>query len=368
MDDATPGHTRTGDFSDGFTFHGRWQEFLPIAATNLLLTIVTLGIYRFWAKTRERRYLWSRTQFIDERLEWAGTGKEMFIGFLIVMAIMVPLLVIVQFGGQALAFRGYALAAGVLGLGTYLAIFYLVGLALFRALRYRLSRTYWHGIRGGSDDGGWNYGVSALWKYIVGILTLGLLVPWTMVTLRRERWGKMSFGPYTFETGDSPPTKGLMGRYLLIYATPVLWAILVFTLGMGAIFTVGSNPDPRAAAGMVGTLFLSVIGFYAIFSIVSLAYYAAFMRKVVSEMTLGNLGFTFEARTMGWVMLILGNIVLVVFTLGFGIMYLGYRHWSFYVRHLKVQGEVDLATLTQSTTRLRSDAEGLADAFDIGAI
>jgi len=58
-------------------FTGTWQESLPIALTNLLLTVVTLGIYRFWAKARERRYLWSRTEFIDDRLEWTGTGKEM---------------------------------------------------------------------------------------------------------------------------------------------------------------------------------------------------------------------------------------------------------------------------------------------------
>ena len=48
---------------------------------------MTLGIYRFWATTRERRYLWSRSRFVDERLEWAGTGMELFIGFLLVLAL-----------------------------------------------------------------------------------------------------------------------------------------------------------------------------------------------------------------------------------------------------------------------------------------
>lgn len=33
-------------------FTGNWREYLPIAATNVLLIIVTLGIYRFWAKAR----------------------------------------------------------------------------------------------------------------------------------------------------------------------------------------------------------------------------------------------------------------------------------------------------------------------------
>src|SRR5690606_18489998 len=84
------GHTRQYD-DDGaetaFGFDGTWQEFAPIAFTNLLLTIVTLGICRFWATTRERQYFWSRTRFVDERLEWAGTGMELFIGFLLVLVV-----------------------------------------------------------------------------------------------------------------------------------------------------------------------------------------------------------------------------------------------------------------------------------------
>jgi uncharacterized membrane protein YjgN (DUF898 family) len=71
-------------------FTGSWREYLPIAATNVLLTIVTLGVYRFWATARQRRYLWSRTEVIGDRLEWSGTGKEMFIGFLMVMAVLIP--------------------------------------------------------------------------------------------------------------------------------------------------------------------------------------------------------------------------------------------------------------------------------------
>ena len=56
---------------------------------NLLLTIVTLGIYRFWAKTRIRRYLWSQTEFLGDRFEYTGTGKELLIGFLIVFAFLI---------------------------------------------------------------------------------------------------------------------------------------------------------------------------------------------------------------------------------------------------------------------------------------
>ena len=121
------------------------------AATNVLLIIVTLGIYRFWATARQRRYLWSRTEVIGDRLEWTGTGKEMFIGFLIVMAVLLPFFLFIQFLFPAMVARGKEGAAvGIIGL-FYIGLIYLGGFARFRALRYRLSRSWWRGDRERTD-------------------------------------------------------------------------------------------------------------------------------------------------------------------------------------------------------------------------
>ena len=46
-----------GGADEAFDFVGSWREYLPIALSNFALTVVTLGIYRFWAKARTRRYL-----------------------------------------------------------------------------------------------------------------------------------------------------------------------------------------------------------------------------------------------------------------------------------------------------------------------
>jgi len=40
-------------------YDGRIGPLYRIFVVNLLLTIVTVGIYRFWAITRWRRYFWS---------------------------------------------------------------------------------------------------------------------------------------------------------------------------------------------------------------------------------------------------------------------------------------------------------------------
>ncbi len=146
-EDIAPHHS-------AFRFHGSWQEYARIAFPNLLLTIVTLGIYRFWATTREREYLWSKTNFIDERLEWTGRGMELFIGFIMVFFLIGLPFIVIQLISQGLIFRGETIIAGVVTFAMFLLLFYLTGVAYFRALRYRLSRTYWRGIRGGSNDPG----------------------------------------------------------------------------------------------------------------------------------------------------------------------------------------------------------------------
>jgi uncharacterized membrane protein YjgN (DUF898 family) len=360
------GHTRPfGAPDSAFHFTGNWREFLPIALTNFALTVVTLGIYRFWAKARERRYLWSRTHFIDDTLEWTGTGMEMFIGALVVLAVLIPFALLAQLGVQALFLRGDFVAGGLLLFALYASFFFLIGFGGFRALRYRLSRTRWHGIRGGSTDPGFRYGWQWMWKKFVAGATMGLLVPWSMTSLWNDRWNAMSFGHHRFTAYAN--TNGLFGRWLLIYLVPVIGLVLSAVM-LGGIFAVGGSESEEATVAAMLALVPLLIFVYVAFLLLSLSYYAAFYRKVVETTMLGDLSFRFTARTRDWLMLILGTIGLVIVTLGFGLLFVGYRNWSFAVRHMEASGEVDLDMLLQSSAPAPRDAEGLADAFDIGAI
>ena len=83
---ATPGEARPV-----LAYDGKISGLYGIFLLNLLLTIITLGIYRFWAITRIRRYLWSHMRFEDTRLSYTGKGKEMFFGFLLAMLILILL-------------------------------------------------------------------------------------------------------------------------------------------------------------------------------------------------------------------------------------------------------------------------------------
>lgn len=351
-----------------FGFDGNWKEYAPIAFTNLLLTIVTLGIYRFWATTRTRNYLWSRTRFIDERLEWTGKGKELFIGFLMVVLIFFLPVVLLQFIAQGLVLRGMPEIAGLLSTLAFALIFYFTGVARFRALRYRLSRTYWRGIRGGSDDNGFGYGLSYMWKTIIGFLPMWLLVPWSMTSLWNERWGKMSFGSQDFSADAR--AMPIFPRFLLFYLLP----FILFALMMAALFFGGGLAEVmRSGAGgpppltFIMAIFVAVFGFYIVLGLIALVYYAAFLREAIGRLRLEALEFGFEAKTIDWLKLFFGDVLLVVGTLGIGWIFLHYRHWKFFIMHMEAYGVVDPEALTQSTTRVSKHGEGLLDALDVGA-
>jgi uncharacterized membrane protein YjgN (DUF898 family) len=345
-------------------FTGSWREYLPIAVTNALLTVVTLGIYRFWASARQRRYLWAHTHVIDDTLEWTGTGKEMFLGFLIVIAVLAPFFLFIQFLFPALVARGKADAAfGVFTL-FYIALIYLGGFARFRALRYRLSRTYWHGIRGGSNDPGWNYGGEYLGRIALSAMTLFIVYPWAATRLWNSRWNAMSFGPLRFRANLD--AEGLKWRWALIYLVPI--AVVIAIVALVAVVGGGDRPAPGASAGVFAFLALFVVAIYLAIPLMTLNWYAGYYRKAAEVTSLGELEFGFDATTLQWLGLFLGNVGLVIVTLGFGLTYWGYRNWSFMIRHMRVYGTINVTDLTQSTTHAPREAEGFADAFDIGAI
>jgi uncharacterized membrane protein YjgN (DUF898 family) len=340
----------------GFT--GTWREYLPIAASNVLLTIVTLGIYRFWAAARQRRYLWSRTRVIDDTLEWSGTGKEMFIGFLIVSALLLPFFLFVQIAFPAMMARGMNEAAGGLFFLFYIGLIYLGGVARFRALRYRLSRSWWRGIRGGSDEPGWNFGGEFLGRHALSAMTMFIMFPWAATRLWNSRWTEMSFGGLRFRS--TLDAQGLKRRWAAVYLVPVA-LLVIATIGVSTMLG-------KATSGLTAILIGVALLFYLVIPLLTLHWYAKFYRKAAAATSLGDLDLGFDATTWDWLKLFIGNLALAVVTLGLGISYWGYRNWAFMIRHTHLYGEVDVSALTQSTTAAPGEAEGFADAFEIGAI
>jgi uncharacterized membrane protein YjgN (DUF898 family) len=163
-------------------FTGNREGFLHLLVRGAGLELVTLGFYRFWLVTDIRRHLWSNTVIEGDAAEYTGRGRELLIGFLIALAILVP----IYLGYFLVSVEAEHLQA--LASIPLVASFYVFGqFAIYRARRYRLTRTVWRGVRFWMDGSGWLYALHAtLWMLLV-VVTLGIALPWRAAALERYK-------------------------------------------------------------------------------------------------------------------------------------------------------------------------------------
>src|SRR5450432_3246264 len=171
------------------SFSGERGEFRRLVMRGAGLELVTAGFYRFWLATDIRRHLWSNTHIDDDAAEYTGRAKELLIGFLIALAIIVPVyLAYFLIGLEAERFKAFASF-------PLIAFFYLFGqFAIYRARRYRLTRTVWRGVRFWMSGSGWAYAArAALWGLLM-LVTLGLALPWREAALERYKMRHCYYG------------------------------------------------------------------------------------------------------------------------------------------------------------------------------
>lgn len=350
-----------------FAHTGRAPGMMPIVIKNALLNIITLSFYRFWGKTAIRQFLWRHTKFMDEGLEYTGTGVELLIGFLIVaLVIFLPL------GVANVAMESFidptSPLFGVFSLLVYIFFMFLIGQAIFRARRYRMSRTVWRGIRGGIDGSPHKFALYYLGYLAALLLTLGWAYPWMRVKVFERLMSQSLFGNRYFKIDISPAP--LYRRFAL------LWFIVAFGFigplaGMGAYAALATHV--RVEGGGVMPAFAAAAPILMIFTLIPAALVFAWYRLAEFRLFAGSLSFEglrFELEsTFGALLwLVVGNLLVMWVSLGFGHPFTQMRVFQFIGERLKITGEIDVEAIRQSQLERPSVGEGLADAFDMGAV
>jgi uncharacterized membrane protein YjgN (DUF898 family) len=335
------------------------------------LRILTLGIYYFWGKTETRRRIWSGVHIEGQPLEYTGTGKELFLGFLIVFfLVMLPLFAAI-IGIQFLMMQTFGPESPFVGLAVlpvYLIIFYLVGVAQYRARRYRLSRTNWRGIRGSMAGSPWRYGWTYLWTIFLIPLTFGWIMPWRSTKLQRILTNDTRFGdePLKFTAGAKP----LFGRFAILW----LGVLLLYAGTLGVIYLLLGEKLMFAAITkqplpMMDYLLMFAIVFVALllYAIISAAYYSKLSNHFANHTFIQNARFNLHTTSGGLIALIVVNTLLSLFTLGIATPIVQMRLARYFLKRTSLEGQIDFNAIAQSQAALDRTGEGLAEAFDIDA-
>jgi uncharacterized membrane protein YjgN (DUF898 family) len=358
-------------------FSGKRGEFFDLAKRGAALELVTLGFYRFWLLTDIRRHLWSNTVVDGDAAEYTGRGKELLIGFLVALAILVPIyLGYFLIGLEAEHYQAFASI-------PLIAFFYLFGqFAIYRARRYRLTRTVWRGVRFWMTGSGWIYALQAsLWGVLM-ILTLGLVLPWRAAALERYKMRHSHYGDLqgSFEGRGWEFFKRGWWLWLLtpiaLYINPIApfiyagykaieWRWWLSGIRFGDVRLESSLPK----SALIG-LYWKVIGWMALLGLV-FAVYLALCAVLVASMSGEGLTefFTTPDLMRNIPLLVLAGLGYLVLALALNVViriYLTRDLWVIVLGSVNISGIEAAANVAARGDLANALGEGFADGLDVG--
>jgi uncharacterized membrane protein YjgN (DUF898 family) len=305
---GSPGLAVSTDFTPRttipFEFRATGAEYFRIWIVNLLLTIVTLGIYSAWAKVRRMRYFYGNTLLDGHGFDYHAKPIQILKGRLIIFAAYALLLVVFE-------------VLPLLGLLFIPVIIFGIPWIIQKARTFQMRVTSYRNLRF-NFHGEYRGALSAFvgW-YLITAITFGIMFPMWLhkrvsYTLNNSAYGKSQFR-FVTPSGEF---------FAFCYATALLSAI-----AYGAFFYLLSQviADTRLDPAGSPTQLLGLLGVKGLVGILLLAaagmgiwgfYQARFANASFGGIEIGNARVQSNVRAWPLAWIEITNLFGMVFTLG----------------------------------------------------
>jgi uncharacterized membrane protein YjgN (DUF898 family) len=333
------------------SFTGNASEYFGIWIVNILLTIVTLGIYSAWAKVRRNRYFYGNTVLLGHSFEYHAKGKQILIGRVIVFGLLIVLNIL-----------SHVAPLAVLAIWPLMLVVF--PWFLMRGLRFNARVTSYRNVRFdfvGTYGGAFK---AIFLGALVTVISVGLLSPVA------SRW----FYKYVFDNlryGDRPfSTEPRLGAIYKVFGAMIAIALgsglVIGVVGGGTFREIAENPEGVALGRMYFVIGLALLAY-----VLAGLYYRASMRNIIWSAAMidgrhqlrSNLG----RRQYIWVVTV--NTVLTLVTLGLMRPWAAVQMQRFLAEHtaISVDGEIGVVFDQIRSTGGVISAEYLdVDGFDFG--
>lgn len=349
------------------SFYGEGSKYFVIRLINAILQVITFNFYYPWAKAAKLDYLYEQTEFAGSRFKFHGTGKEMFIGYLKMLAI-----IIVIYGSFWFAKANEQIVLGTLLLYGGLIVVY--PLAIHGTAKYRLSRSSWRGI-----FFGYRGELGELFaKFFIGILvsvfTLGIYWSWVEVDLRKYVTKNIRFGSVEFDfVGKGIDLFLIKLKYIIfIFAALIFGLLILFFLGFfGAGMVNMMKPqDLTPSVGLIVWFVFIYLFFIAIMGSIALMRQREIFQYYADNTFLWQNeqwhGVKLHMSFIDLLQLSITNMLLILFTLGIATPFVEIRTLNFIMPRLEIDGSFDPDSLTQTESDYRDAmGEDVGDWLDI---
>ncbi|MBI5889124.1 MAG: DUF898 domain-containing protein [Nitrosomonadales bacterium] len=337
-----------GQQEHSFEFSGKGWEYFKIWIVNLVLTILTLGIYSAWAKVRRLQYFYRNTRLAGASFDYHGQPKAILKGRVIAF-------------GLFLLYNVTLKLNPILGLAVGLVLVVVMPWLLMRSLRFKLYNSSYRGLRFGFvGKAGGAYG-AFLGYPVLAVLTFYLLAPLAHQRIKRYQLDNSRFGNTAFKFNGS--VKGFYLIYLSALVAMIGTVLLVVTLAM--MSATGAGKEAMAAAfAAVGPVVLLIM-VAAILVISSL--FIAYMQNLVwgnTEVGAHRIFSHVSARRLLWIRV--SNFIGIVLTLGLFTPFATIRMLRLQLESMGVAVSGDLSDFVAGQQQQASaTGEETAEMFDV---
>jgi len=268
-----------------FEFRGDGMEYFKIWMVNILLTILTLGVYSAWATVRNNRYFYSNLYLDDDNFRYLAEPMQILKGRLIAIAALV-------------AFTVTSQIAPMIGLGLMVLLLIAIPYFVNQSLAFKNRMSAYKNIQF-RFKGSYSEAIMVLYVWpIIGMLTLGILYPLALLRLNQYIVRNSSYGttPFTFEAtfGDYGKIFLTMIGAGIVLAIPT-WVVMVFVPSLALVVPV-----------FVAAVYFGLIVFFMV-KTTNLFY---------GSLALAGHGFDANLQIGGLAKVILINTFLTIITLG----------------------------------------------------
>ena len=330
-------------------FSGRAGEYFGIWIVNVVLSILTLGIYSAWAKVRTERYFYANTRLAGAAFEYIADPIAILKGRLIAYAVVIALVLSSHF-------------LPVLYLILIMAVALLMPALRVWSMRFRARNSVWRGLSFRFDQpAGDAYMPFFMWD-IITFVTGTLLYPMSSVAKQQFVVEGHRFGVKRFAF------KGESGPYYPAYFVALGLGVLCFVIGIAVIGTGASasaGSDDKEGFAITMVLFMLVFygGLFFVMTYLRVRYTNLMWRN--SSLALHRFESTLRVRDVTWIYF--SNIVAILCTLGLAVPWAKIRLARYRAEHftLVATGDLDEFVAASEMSAGATGAE-LIDALDAG--
>jgi uncharacterized membrane protein YjgN (DUF898 family) len=327
-------------------FTGSSGEYFRIWIVNVMLSIVTLGIYAAWAKVRTRQYFYANTRLGGHAFEYHGNPISILKGNLVIGV----LAILYVYSQTALP-----LLTPVLALMGFVAFPFLIHQSLrFMASNssYRNIRFRFHGTMGESYT-------NHMLRPILTNITLGFMAPAMLKGQREYLFDNVAYGNSRARfNGDYGVFSSIFWKsvglsILMVIPLGILVAMLIPGLSRGGL-------DPSAAMASV----LLIVPIYAITFFLGILVQAYLQVNIINHCWNNTsvdgrrLRFVGSLDTVTMIKLRLTNMLAIGFTLGLASPWAKVRYVQYVISSLSVIGEDDLENFAAAERELEQSPLG----------